>query len=778
MSQVTVVGTTFDCDVVDVQIRCVKIAALKQVMIGPGNVFTATFPAADLKAAGCLCGGTVTVDVTCSNGKCKAQSWTGKLACCQDIAVSAVVGECNGDGERLVMLFAQNSGPTAATPSWDFGDGQTGAAFALPIGPPVGTQHAYQPPGPYPAKLKLPGCPDLPVSITVPPCCTKLMASATVGECDESGKRPVTLVVQNAGSVSATPTWNYGDGHFGNPFTLAPGATHTEQHSYLPPGPYTATLTVPGCPSQDINVEIPGCCTELVVSATVGKCDKLGKRMVTLVAQNAQSLGSTSVVATWNYAGNAGTPFTLAPGATHTEQHLSLPGTYPATLTIPGCPPQSVTVKVPVCCPAITVAAQVGKCNPDGTRTVTLHASNAGPPVSSIYWVFGQSPPQIGSPFSLGVGTPHSENHDYAPGTYTATLMVGEGCPGVPVTFTVEPCCPQITVSAKVGDCDRDGKRLVTLQATNAGPPANGIYWVYGDGSPNGSPFSLGVGTTNTSTHGYAPKTPASYTATLKIPGCPDVPVTFDVPPCCPTVTISATVGACNAGKRDVTLHASSTGPGTVNAYWKFGDGLQGALFPLGPNASGSEQHTYGAGPYTVTLVLPDCPAQSLTLNVAECPPCPPCPPGCTSIPDLPPGCIDLTLPGCPAGCVSGCAGCLGCGGSCMGCLCRILCWLWIILLAGYLLGIATGALANVVALAIATVVLVLFAWLYIKLCKLCSLVKCTWIALIVFIVVVVFALLFGVVLVGLGPALLVAAGIFVAALLVNYFFCTGKIGF
>jgi hypothetical protein len=89
-------------------------------------------------------------------------------------------------------------------------------------------------------------------------------------------------------------------------------------------------------------------------------------------------------------------------------------------------------------CPeSLDISIDVGDCNPDGTRTVTFDSSIslAGPGTVQARWDFGDS--TSGAPFSIPPVS-HLETHNYAPGTYTATLQILPPADCRPFSFNIE----------------------------------------------------------------------------------------------------------------------------------------------------------------------------------------------------------------------------------------------------------------------------------------------------------------------------------------------------
>jgi hypothetical protein len=190
-------------------------------------------------------------------------------------------------------------------------------------------------------------------------------------------------------------------------------------------------------------------------------------------------------------------------------------------------------------------------------------------------------------------------------------------CSAAPQTLVLEckPCC-DVKVSPTVDFNCVNGKRTVTFHVLNNCPLALNAQFHFGDGSPVSS-VSLAPGTSNV-THAYLPGT---YTAVVKITGCPDIPVTFTVEPCppCCKVEVSAAVDTkCDNDKRKVTLQVINSCPTALNAQCDFGDGSPAISVSLAPGTN-TITHMYGPGTYTAVIHVFGCPDKSVTFTVPPC---------------------------------------------------------------------------------------------------------------------------------------------------------------
>jgi hypothetical protein len=297
-------------------------------------------------------------------------------------------------------------------------------------------------------------------------------------------------------------------------------------------------------------------------------------------------------------------------------------------------------------CPAGALTVNVGTCNADGTRAVTLTANLASIPSGTVFgqWDFGDA--TFGGP-AFPITAPGSITpgpHGYTPpGPYTAQLLfvLPAGCP--PLTATVsglQPCpidCPTIAGNLTVsvaGVCNANGTRTAHLGATISGGTMQAYRWEFGDTSAPltfSSPFPPSAPAID---HDYpAPGTGTStYTATLTVtghdPSCIDTAVVaVNVPGCggaCPSISnVTAQVGDCKPGNiRPVSLDANVSGGGVTEFDWDFGDGMS-QVITLNPSPATS--HDYATpGTYTATVTMkgpPGCPDQTASgpVNVPSC---------------------------------------------------------------------------------------------------------------------------------------------------------------
>jgi hypothetical protein len=467
------------------------------------------------------------------------------------------------------------------------------------------------------------GCPTDQVVIASPVTATTAPIAVDLYTGEFSAQIPLTSVVQCGDKIGVTAS------------CATPGGCSGHVEMALDcPGCYAAQVTVTGAPCTGTPPVQP----------------------VTLAAEVSIPAGSTHVFF-WEFGdGSVGPHFTINNSAgnaashyPHTETHDYVPGTtYTAWLRIVPPPSECLEVSVQVVatcgtpgCPTITPPmATVGPCV-NNMRTVTFTSSvTAGPAGAIVYWDFGGGAFSAPSIVTANATLALSPTHDYAPGSYTATLKTLQptGCPDQPVTFVVgtcgdPPCTLHIqSIQTQVGPCDpATGTRRVTATAvlTNS-DPADRYYWQW-DGTPATVGLAAPAGVTQF--HDYASPGSGTNTETVELvvirsTGCVaslGTTVTFDG--CgsgCPEIVKLQTdaPGVCtpDRSRRTVSLDATINGTGVTQYVWQFGDGTTLTL----PGSGGPHTtHDYLPGTYTVRLTISapgDCSSHiDLTITIDPC---------------------------------------------------------------------------------------------------------------------------------------------------------------
>jgi hypothetical protein len=306
----------------------------------------------------------------------------------------------------------------------------------------------------------------------------------------------------------------------------------------------------------------------------------------------------------------------------------------------------SVTTKLSCdpCCPTITVEKSQ-QCQPDGKATVTffvkLDLPPGCPPVTA--WMdFGDGSAVSASHLFNPPSSSFTWTHIYPSGAYLPQVIIGPpaDCPGkgVPVTVACPQtgCCPALSVRQEKGDCDAQGKSLVTLTvaySVPAGCPPAQIQVDFGHG-PLGSVHTVTGAGSIVETCLYPSGSYAGHVLVLQPAGCPahDFTVNVNCPAnCCPTITAKAEKGDCLNGGLVATFAVTVAVPAgcpPVVVRLDFGDGTKGAQHSFASSGSYTETHSYPTGTYPAAvevLVPAGCPSQTAPVTV-QCPPPDCCP--------------------------------------------------------------------------------------------------------------------------------------------------------
>jgi hypothetical protein len=225
------------------------------------------------------------------------------------------------------------------------------------------------------------------------------------------------------------------------------------------------------------------------------------------------------------------------------------------------------------------------------------------------------------------------------PPNSTVTVVVTNNCPNYVCTghYTGVLCgCPIISnITNQVGDCDVNGNRLVTLNATIAILQQScfpvQVIWDFGDGNYGPAVTYNSPGTFSLSSdHTYSPGNYNAQLLTIAPWGCPAQSMGIAVPPCpttcCPVITNNVvSVGDCDSNGEftatfETEISIDQGCPGAV-VQWSFGDGTNDIAQFFGQGTSVfPNTHTYNAGsaPYTATLnvISPSgCPGSSVIID-------------------------------------------------------------------------------------------------------------------------------------------------------------------
>jgi hypothetical protein len=392
--------------------------------------------------------------------------------------------------------------------------------------------------------------------------------SATVGDCDSSGRRPVTFAVTFTPSIpsgwSYNVQWNVAPGVPAPPPSagVAGGAgvaSLTATASYAPGTYYpsaTVVLVPPGGAPQVTTVPAP------VVPLIVPVCEPPGCVELAMAVSNAQPCvrnGTTGPITftvtptpafagpySWQVRDAAGATVPIpapVPNGPALTVSFTTWGTFTVTAVIDrgeGCQPRyyscARSIAVASCdCPTLNApltATMIDGCTFSFGATVT-----AGGTAPIVYaWDFGDGQTAAGPP---------PVTHVYAAGTsgqrtVTLTISTANGCSDSRSTTVNVDCggpgnCPRISAPIVPSGSGCTFSFAATVTPGTTGPAT--FTWDFGDGTTSTAGASV--------SHTYAPGTVGMRTVTLTVTapgGCSDTAsTTVDVQ--CPGVTPPPTTG-------------------------------------------------------------------------------------------------------------------------------------------------------------------------------------------------------------------------------------------
>jgi hypothetical protein len=271
------------------------------------------------------------------------------------------------------------------------------------------------------------------------------------------------------------------------------------------------------------------CCPAISTQVSHGECDGAGNALVTFtVTVNAAAINGcpqTQVQMDFGDGGPLGAIHTFPPSGSFTEQHLYSSGTHIAFINVispTGCAQVEVPINVPCppsCCPTITPKISYGPCDPGGNSLVTFSIGvvpNNNPlcPETKVQMDFGDGGP-LGVIHAFPSAGSFTEQHSYSAGPHTAFVNVisPTGCKQsqIPIYVQCPPCCPDISITPCIPDCDGNANRTVKFQitVTQKPPPcppmAVSVQMDFGDGS-HGALVAVPANTQSysyTETHSY-----------------------------------------------------------------------------------------------------------------------------------------------------------------------------------------------------------------------------------------------------------------------------------
>jgi hypothetical protein len=291
-----------------------------------------------------------------------------------------------------------------------------------------------------------------------------------------------------------------------------------------------------GCPSLNCSASEPvllqcqpPCCPRIFTQVSYGACDGSGNALVTFTvsvyAATLNGCPETKVQMDFGDGSPLGAIHAFVAPGTFNEVHQYSSGPHTAFVNIispTGCQQVEVPIDVPCppsgCCPKITSKVSY-ECDPTGNSLVTFAVSVSpvtavGCPETKVQMDFGDGSPPGAIHAFVAPGT-FNEVHQYSSGPHTAfvNILSPTGCRQVQIPINVQcpPCCPDVTVTPCIPDCDSNANRTVTFQITVTKKPlpcpqtAVSFQMDFGDGS-NGVPVTVPAGMPSysyTETHTY-----------------------------------------------------------------------------------------------------------------------------------------------------------------------------------------------------------------------------------------------------------------------------------
>jgi hypothetical protein len=309
----------------------------------------------------------------------------------------------------------------------------------------------------------------------------------------------------------------------------------------------------------------PPCCPVIYTQVSCGECDGSGNALVTFTvsvnAATANNCPVTEVQMDFGDGSQLGGVHTFPPSGSFTEQHTYGPGTHLAFVNVnspTGCQQVEVPFNVPCpiagCCPDITAKVEYGPCDPAGNSLVTFHVTvtpvtTPGCPPTTVQMDFGDGS-SLGALHTFTSAGTFTEQHPYSAGPHTPFIKITSplGCKQVQIPINVQcpSCCPDISITPCIPDCDSDANRTVeflisvTPKPLPCPPTAISFQMDFGDGSPLGNTVTLPAGSppySYTEIHTYQGNAALNAnTASLHVtqpPQCAGTYAPQNIPACC-----------------------------------------------------------------------------------------------------------------------------------------------------------------------------------------------------------------------------------------------------
>lgn len=576
VTSVRVFGTSIECKVLDVTIKCADKSEKKGGVLVDFSTSPGLWEVILTGGGACRCDDEIYVHAACSDDSaCFSEGWF-MLDCgeptdndpCPTISNQITFGDCvNGNRQAIISGTAANLGTAAAEFKVEFSPGVFSALIPVPAGSSVPYSVTHDYPGGSTQTITFettqPGaCPPTTATFTVPPCgdveelCPVISATYVIGDCTPAGLRPVeiTYTVTNNTGGPAFVQLEFAPTIYGAANAVASGTapSFTETHAYDPAsGPATPV----------VRVSFPTGCSDFALPA----------------------------------------------------------------IPLPACPgdgPGETDT-----CPDIDIDMSLGDCTAAGLRTVTFGISVTNNTGSAVV-VEGEFEPGVTGSAQVipdGPTVIFTEQYSYDPAgglhVFRVNVLQPEGCPGASRSFFLKPCpaqtdCTEPTINIdEITDCAGAGSSAsVTVSADMAGQNTTGCSFTWDSGIPGSTDV-----TTQNPTHTFIYSTPGTYAIGV-IANCGECitqgTITVDVPSCCPTEfsSISPNVLGCvdASNSASVTGTVSPDIPGTYSWF------VDGVLKTTGASGTSPAMTVTTSGNHTLAVeFVPDAPngCDAITTN-------------------------------------------------------------------------------------------------------------------------------------------------------------------
>jgi PKD repeat protein len=515
---------------------------------GDGNTSTQQNPSNNYSAAGNY---TATLTLSAAGG-CTATVSYPVTVYPQPTAVFSVTTVCLGNATQFTDLSTGG----ASSWSWNFGDGNTSTQ--------QNPSHTYSASGTYTATLNVTSSPGNCTSIVSQVVTVYPQPVASFTATSVCINNPTQFTDLSTGGATSW-SWNFGDGN-----------TSTQQNpsnTYAAAGNYTVTLVV---------TSSPGGCTNTISQPVTVYAQASANFSATTVCVNTPATQFTDLSTgastwSWNFDDPASGP--LNTSALQNPSHVySTAGNYSVTLIVASGQGCADTIVIPVTVNPKPAAAFNVSMVCFNNPTVFTDQSGGNP--VQWDWDFGDTPPATSN-------LQNPSHTYYAPGTYTATLIVtnASGCKDtIQQVVTVNPL-PMANFSSNTV-CFGNPTCFTDLSTISSGN-VTGWSWNFGDPS---SPNNI----SNLQNPCHVFTAPGNYVVILTATSNNGCQSTTNLPVIVNSLPVASFTAPAVCLNANTVFNNTSTN--SSSWYWDFGDG--------GNSTLQNPIHVYqGFGTYVVTLI-------------------------------------------------------------------------------------------------------------------------------------------------------------------------------